>query len=489
MERPPGRLRIPDEEEEGTLGFIALWATSFLGALAALGLAAVVAVALARRGLDFIVDHLLVRLLKDPYPENLWDLVVGMTRVPPHNLLELELRAERGELLERPLGSVVRTAGFQHVAFNPAQLARKPLGPRAAVDTSVVIGPYAVRPLRLETPIMVSAMGFGVGVSRPVALALARGAAAAGAAFNAGSGPLLPEVAQANPRLVIQYSGAAWSREPDTLKAARMVEVRLGHGGRASLGRVLRAVDVPEDARRRMGVAEGEEVVLEAPVPGAADPEELRRTVLDLHVKTRGVPVGVKLAATQDLEYELQAAIEAGVDFIAIDGTEGGTHASPPVIADDFGIPTAHALVRAVRFLEMVGVRHRISLIVGGGLRTPAEMLKALALGADAVYIGMAALMAVGHRQLSRAVPFEPITTLVFARGRHADEFDADLGARSLGNFLRACTAEMAEAARALGRKSIREIGPKDLVALNREAAEIFGLPPSWRPSRGSPAS
>lgn len=170
------------------------------------------------------------------------------------------------------------------------------------------------------------------------------------------------------------------------------------------------------------------------------------------------------------------------MDFVAIDGAEGGTHRSPPVIADDFGIPTVHALVRAARFLERAGVRGQVSLIVGGGLRTPGEMLKALALGADAVYIGTAALMAVAHSQLTRAVPFEPVTSLVFATGRLADRFDPQLGAQSLANFLRSCAAEMAEAARALGKRRLRDIGREDLVARDREAAETLGLPPSWCP-------
>lgn len=461
-----------------------VWVAAFLAALAVLALGAAVALRLTRRALDRAVDRILVRLLRDPYPENLWDLIVGMTRVPPHALMELELRAEQGRLLERPLGAVVRVADLRGVAFNPAQLVRPPLGPREPVDTSVVIGPRAPRPLELEIPILVSAMGYGIAVSRPVALALARGAAMAGTAYNAGVGPLLPEVVQANPRLIVQYGGGAWSRDPRVLAVARMVEVRLGHGGRAALGRVLAASDLPEDARLRMGIPAGGEAVLEVPVPGAASPAELRALVLRLQLLAGGAPVGVKLAATHDLERELEAALAAGVDFIALDGAEAGTHASPPVIADDFGIPTAHALARAVRFLERAGVRDRVSLIVGGGLRTPGEMLKALALGADAVYVGTVALMASTHGQLSEVVPFEPVTTLVFASGRHADRFDPELGARNLANFLRACAAEMAEAARALGRRALREITREDLVARDREAAEVFGLPPSWLPPR-----
>lgn len=463
-------------------GWGGLLVATGLALLAWLGLTGLAVYLAGRRLPDRLVDAVRARLLKDPYPENLWDLAVGTTRVPPHAPLELELRADRGALLERPLGAVVRVFDPRGVAFNPIQLPRPPLGPREAVDTSAVIGPRCARPLQVEMPALVSAMGFGVAVSDRLALALARGAAMAGTAYNAGIGPLLPAVAAANERLILQYGGAPWSRDPAVLRAARMVEIRLGHGARAGLGRVLRGGDLPPRARRLLGIPAHVELTIEAPVPGAADPRQLRALVTELRGLTGGVPIGVKLAAGHDLERELATCLEAGVDFIAIDGAEGGTHACPPVIADDFGIPAAHALHRAVRFLERTGTRRSVSLLIAGGFRTPGEMLKAVALGADAVYVGTAALMAATHGQLSKAVPFEPITTLAFARGSLAHRFDPEEGARTVANFLRACREEMAEAARALGKRSLREIGRGDRVARDRETAEILSLPPSWLP-------
>lgn len=466
------------------------WVLSFAGALAALAVA-VLAVALASRPLfNRLVDRTLVRLLKDPYRENLWDLVVGMTRVPPHALLELELRADSGELLERPLGTVVRVPTLTGVAFNPAQIVRPPLGPRVEVDTRAVLGPRAARPLELEIPIMVSAMSYvGVGLSKAMAVALARGAAAAGTAYNAGLGPMPTELLVENYRLIVQFGGAPWSRQPEALAGARMIEIRLGHGARASLGRVIPARQLPPEVRAQLGLPEDGEVVIEAPVPGAANGRQLRALVPLLRALIGGGPVGVKLAATHDLERELAIVLEAGVDVIAIDGAEGGTHMSPPVIADDFGIPSAHALVRAVRFLERTGARREVSLVVGGGLRTPGEMLKMLALGADAVYIGTAAMMAATHSRISESIPFEPVTQVAFSGGARAHRLDPEHSAQTVANFLRACAAEMAEAARALGKRSLREISREDLVARDRETAEVFGLPPSWRsPLEGSGA-
>lgn len=461
----------------------------FLGTLAALGLLVGGAFLLRGALLNWVVDRTLKRLLKDRYDENLWDLVLGLTRFPPHILLELELRAEFGETLVRPLGSVRQMPDFAGVAFNPAQLVRPPLSPRAKVDLTTRIGPRARHPLQVEMPILIGALPYGVALSKPFVIALSRGGSQAGTAYNAGSGPLLDAVRQNTRHLILQYAGGAWTRDLKALAAADMIEIRYGHGGRAALGRVVRAAELPSEARAMLQVGKTGEAIMEAPLPGAATPAELRRLVPELRKLIGGKPVGVKLAATHDLERELAAVLEAGVDVIAIDGGGGGTHGSPPIIADDFGIPTVHALHRAVRFLERCGARQDVSLIVGGKLRTPGEILKALALGADAVYLGMAVVMACTHKQLSKSVPFEPITQIAWATGSQADTFDSDQGAETVANFLRACAAELAEAARGLGKRSIGEIGREDLVALDRETAAVLGLSASWRSPPTPPPS
>ncbi|MBX5464549.1 MAG: FMN-binding glutamate synthase family protein [Clostridia bacterium] len=442
-----------------------------------------------RRLLDRLVDRLLVRLLSDRYDENLWDLVIGITRMGPHVLFETELRAETGRVLRRPLGSLVRVEVLSGLAFNPAQLVRLPAPPDAPVDLSTTLGPRAPRPLRVDFPVLVAGMAYGFGVHRQVALALARGAEQAGTAYNAGGGPLLEEVASANRRLVLQYAGGAWTRNPERLGRAQMVEIRLGHGGRAATGRILAAGEVPEEVRRALGGAaeRGEPLRIEAPLPGTTTPRQLRRLVARLRGVTGGAPVAVKLAATHDLELEVLALLDAGVDVLVIDGSEGGTRASPPVLEDDFGLPTAHALARVTRLLEQVGARGEVSLVISGGLRTPGEVLKAIALGADAAYLGTAVLMAATHGQISKSVPVEPVTQIAWSDGRLADRFDAEKGARTVAAFLRAFREEMEEALRALGYRRIGQLSRADLVARDPLAAEVFGLPVAWRAPAGLP--
>ena len=194
-----------------------------------------------------------------------------------------------------------------------------------------------------------------------------------------------------------------------------------------------------------------------------------------------GGPVGVKLACTDDLERELEHFIEGGVHVIALDGAEGATHAAPPAVADDFGLPTIHGLIRAIRHLERIGARDEVQIIASGGLRTPGEVMKALALGADAVYMGSAAMMSVTHFQISKSVPFEPVIQLVWVGGERTHMLDPDEGARGLANFLKACAGELAESLRALGLRSVADLSPDLLIARDPDTAAVTGLPPSWR--------
>lgn len=459
-----------------------LW-TALLSALLTVVLGGLGVFLMRSHILRYGVHRPLVRLLKDEYSENLWDLVIGTYRMTPHLLMETELRAEFGEPLERPIGGFVNAPGLAGIAFNPAQIVRESLGPDVSVDLSVTLGPRCRRPLRLDLPILVPGMGYGIGVSRNFALAMAKGASAAGTAYNSGIGPVLPEVAEAARHLIVQYTGSPWTQDPHVISQADMVEIRIGHGARASLGRRLKPQDLLPEVREAMGIAHHrrEDIIIEMPPPEAKSLPELRRLVRYLYDLLDGGPVGVKIACTDDIERELAFFLEAGVHIIALDGAEGGTHGAPPAVADDFGLPTIHGLCRVVRYLDRVGARDEVQLIASGGLRTPGEALKALALGADAVYMGSAAMMSVTHALVSKSVPFEPVTQLVWVGGQRTHMLDPEEGGKTLANFLKSAAGEMQEALRALGMCSIAELSPDVLIARDPATAEVTGLPPSWR--------
>ena len=203
----------------------------------------------------------------------------------------------------------------------------------------------------------------------------------------------------------------------------------------------------------------------------------LHQLIKRLHQTAPGIPIIVKLAASHFLEQDMEIAISSGADILAIDGAQGGTHGSPSILVNDFGLPTLSALVRAVRFLRQKGWDQKIDLVISGGLRTPGDILKALALGANAVYLGTAALYAVTHVQLAKTLPFDPPTSLTWTTGRLKDQFNEEEGATSLLNFLISFAEELKFGMHALGKTSIAELSFEDLVAWDADVARITGLP------------
>jgi glutamate synthase domain-containing protein 2 len=260
-----------------------------------------------------------------------------------------------------------------------------------------------------------------------------------------------------------------------------MIEIQLGQGAQASTPQTTPAQKIDEELREIFGLKEGEDAVIAARLPEVESKKDLKNLVFRLKEETGGVPVAYKFAATHYLEKEMEIALSAGVDVIVVDGAEAGTHAGQPLLEDDFGLPTMHALVRAADYLEAKGVKEKVSLVAGGGLFTPGHFLKAMALGADAVYLGTVAVMAMIHTQMAKTAPMEPPTQLALYSGKLKEELDVELAAKSLTNFLRSCVAEMVLGAVALGKEDLRAINREDLCALTPYAATVTGVAPAYR--------
>ena len=195
---------------------------------------------------------------------------------------------------------------------------------------------------------------------------------------------------------------------------------------------------------------------------------------------TGGVPIGVKIGTGGKIEEDLDYLIQLGLDFIAIDGGQAASLGAPPILADDMGIPTLHAIVRAVNHLEKRNMKGQISLIVSGGLLVSGHFLKVLALGADAVYLGTAILFAVTSSQSLNALPFEPPTQVAWNQGKFKDQFNIEDGVKSVEKFLTASIEEMKMASRAMGKHSLKELSKKDLVSHEEQTAKIIGIPYSF---------
>ncbi|MBX5437014.1 MAG: FMN-binding glutamate synthase family protein [Alicyclobacillaceae bacterium] len=392
--------------------------------------------------------------------------------------MENELRARSGQPLEKPIGTARTFPHFDGLLFSPVQLHRRPLDHTVPVKIDTVLGRRSKCPLALSMPIMVAGMGYGVALSRPFVRAIAKGTAMVGTACNSGQGPVLQEFRDLARYLVVQYHAASWKPSQQILRQADMIEIRFGQGANAGCGTVIAADGLAPQVKQDLQMSSSDQsTYIPAGQPQVRRPHDLRRLVHKLRIESGGVPIAVKLAASHNLEHDLRIAVQAGVDVVVIDGAQGGTHASQAILVDDFGLPTLSALCRAVRFLKEHGYRSQVDLVVSGNIRTPGDVLKALALGADAVYMGTAALFATVHTQITKAIPFEPPTQLAWANADFHGQFQEEEGAQSLARFLTSCAEEVKSGVRALGKTSVHDVNEQDLVAWDPEVARVTGLP------------
>lgn len=416
-------------------------------------------------------------LMTDEYGENLLELYSAGKKVGIQNVAELNLRAETGKVIKRPLGSPRQTINFDGLMFTPAQLNRLPEGINQPVDTRTVIGKKCKRPLVLDTPILISAMAYGFALSEQAKYAMAKASSLAGTAANTGVGPLLQKERDLADRLVIQYHRGNWTKDPNELRQADMIEIQIGQGAILGMGLTVPPNQIDETLRQRLELHPGEPAIIKSRLPELEQPNGLRKLVIGLRELSDGVPIGCKVAMGNDLEAELDVMLDAGVDVIVLDGSQAGTMGSPPLFQDDFGLPTLIGLVRAIDHLEKSGLRNQIDLIVSGGLYTPGHFLKVLALGADAVYIGTATLLAVSHTQVLKPIPFEPPTQLIWQDAKYAHKFNWKKGAKTLANFINSCTDEMKEGVKALGKTKLSQVTKADLISLDKVTTAITGIP------------
>lgn len=421
------------------------------------------------------VDKAVTRLVRDQYTENLGEMVPSGTKVGAVNLMEIAMRSAQGTPVSRPLGSYLHLSPWERLLFNPVHLFRFPTPHNVGVRTSIVIGHRARKPMTIAIPIMIAAMPFGGALSKSAKIALAQAASAVGTATNTGEAGLLEGERQAARLLIGQYNRGGWLNSPEKYKRMDAIEIQLGQGAQGSAPQRTTAKNIGPDFREAFGLREGQDALIRSRLPDVNTKDDFVRLVRRLRDET-GVPIGLKIAATHHLEKELEIALEAEVDFVTVDGAEGGTHGGAPTLQDDVGLPTLFAVTRAAEFFARKGVIRDVNLIATGGLVTPGKMLKAMALGADAVYIGTAAVMALIGDQMTKVFPFEPPTSLVVYTGKMTDQLDVDLSAKNLQRFLTACVTEMELTAMSLGKTSLTDLTKSDLCTLDPFIAMATGI-------------
>jgi glutamate synthase domain-containing protein 2 len=337
--------------------------------------------------------------------------------------------------------------------------------------------------MEIQIPIMISGMAYGISLSEQVRFSLAEAAKNAGTAINSGEGAVLPEELEKSGKYILQFSKAEWSKEEELLTRVDMIEIKLGQGALFGTGVRIPANDLTGRPREVMELKGNEDAVIFDNFFADQTIDDLKSLISKLRTMTDGVPIGVKIGAGGKLEEDLDHVIDLGVDFITIDGGQGGSYGAPPILSDDMGIPTLHAVVRAANHLEKRNQRGQISLIVSGGLFVPGQFLKILALGADAVAIGSAILFAVTDTQALQAIPFEPPTQVVWNQGKYKDEFNIENGVMSAENFLTSSAEEIRMGLRAMGKRSLQELSKKDLISYDERTAELTTIPFSFHAS------
>jgi len=462
---------------------VTLWWTVFWAASAALAVGSAGFFLsngiVARLMVSSLYRYSMRELTGNRYPMNLASMLNLMRRADPQIFLENMLRTRADQPLARPMGGPVRTSPWDKLVFNPAQVAVLPTPTVESIDMQVTLGPKAKHPLRCDIPILLAGMSFAGALSEPTKIALADAADRVGTATNTGEN-YLPAERDHVRRLIVQYHRGTWPKSAQNyapwLEQADAIEVQLGQGAQAAATRRTSSANLSPDMRRIMGLHPGEDAVIESRLKGVEHPEDVVRRLRDLKARYT-VPVGVKLAPSARLTDDLALVLAAEPDFITLDGGEGGTHAGPPILQDDFGLPLMVAVQWTHTYLQEHGLRHRVSILAAGGLRTPGDFLKAMALGADAVYIGFAALMAMAAVEAPQVMPWAPPEALFYAQGPSRRRMQVDRAAQALAHFLKSCTAEMAYGVEALGLTRVADVGPRDVVALDPWTAKLAGVP------------
>lgn len=395
----------------------------------------------------------------------------------PRTIADIRFTSKAGKYVLRGFGSERRLPNFDDIIILPAQASVAPVDKyREVCNTSVVLGTrYAEKPLELATPVLIAGMSFGA-LSEECKLAMAKGTSLVGSLANTGEGGMLPGEREFADNLTVQYSSGRFGVSADYLNVADAIEVKIGQGAKPGMGGHLLAEKVSPKVAEIRGVPLGTDALspcrfLDATQDGdLAKHIELLREVTDWQK-----PIIVKLGPGR-VDEDVRIAVESGADVISVDGMEGGTGAAPEVVIEHTGVPTLASLVQAVRTLDEMGMNDTVQLIITGGIRSGADVAKAMAMGADAVYIGTGAMIAMGCRACRMCYTGKCPVGVATQDPLLCERLDVDLAAMRVANYIKSMTEETKMLAMLAGHSDIRNFTTDDLRALNLDTTKITGL-------------
>jgi glutamate synthase domain-containing protein 2 len=422
----------------------------------------------------------------------------------PYTISQIQRAAATGIYDIRGAGAKRKLPHFDDLLFLGASISRYPLeGYRERCGTDVVLGArFAKKPIVLKTPVTIAGMSFGA-LSAPAKEALGRGATAVGTSTTTGDGGMTNEERSHSQTLVYQYLPSRYGMNPDDLRRADAIEIVIGQGAKPGGGGMLLGQKISPRIAAMRCLPEGIDQRSACRHPDWTGPDDLEIKIEELREITDWEkPIYVKVGGSRPY-YDTALAVKAGADVVVIDGMQGGTAATQEVFIENVGLPTLAVIRPAVQALQDLGMHRKVQLIVSGGIRTGADVAKALALGADAVAIGTAALIALGDNDPRLEEEYKALGTTAGAyddwqEGRDPAgittqdpvlfaRLDPVKAGRRLANYLSVLTLEAQTIARACGKSHLHNLEPEDLVALTIEAAAMARVPlagTDWIPSR-----
>lgn len=409
-------------------------------------------------------------------------------------IAEIKRAANTGLYRIRGFGAKRQLPTFDDLVFLGASISRYALeGYRERCDTAVTLGTrYAKKPIELKIPITISGMSFG-SLSANAKEALGRGASEVGTSTTTGDGGMTPEERSHSKTLVYQYLPSRYGMNPDDLRKADAIEVVVGQGAKPGGGGMLLGQKITERVAQMRCLPVGIDQRSACRHPDWTGPDDLAIKILELREITNWEkPIYVKCGAARPY-YDTMLAVKAGADVVVVDGMQGGTAATPDVFIEHVGIPTLAAVREAVTALKHIDMHRKVQLIVSGGIRTGADAAKAIAMGADAVSIGTAALVAIGDQDPAYEEEYSKLGTSAGYWEDYQDgtdpagittqdpdlykRLDPEIAGHKLANYLRVLTLELQTLARANGKSHVHNLEPEDLNALTIEAAAMAGVP------------
>jgi len=354
-----------------------------------------------------------------------------------------------------------------------AQLQKAPLLDEDPVGTGVVIGPNAQKPLHLKIPLFVSDMSFGA-LSEPAKVALALGAEGAGTGICSGEGGMLPEEQAANSRYFYELASARFGFDWDKLARVQAFHFKGGQGAKTGTGGHLPGKKNKGKIAQVRGIPEGQDAISPPRFVEWTEPGQIKDFADEVRDRTGGIPIGYKLSA-QHIEKDIDAALQVGVDYIILDGRGGGTGAAPILFRDNISVPTIPALARARRHLDRLE-RGDVTLVITGGLRKPADFVKALALGADAIAVSNAAMQAIGCIAMRACHTNNCPVGIATQKPHLVSRIVIEKSAARLANFFAASTELIQVMARACGHDHVSKFALEDLTTWKKDMAAVSGV-------------